>query len=311
MRSLDKIFQLMEANQAPFWKLKYQEGRNWVDCGTYLPGRNDDTAAAPIDKKKERDIPKEIDASQTRLTNIVEINDEGSTLFSIELLCSGSSHGSGKFGPFSFTQDGSEVHGKASNDRGRSPSDGDGLGALGKFLPNGLGDILAMDRSHGSLQMQMQLLQADKTSLERERDAFREEKANARADAKEKANEFKEQAIAEGKRQIDHERQLFEIEKLQFQNLKDSWQQQKEVDGSTMTKAKDVLGFVTDLVHKKLTGTDGKALAGTNEPDDNDPNWALCEKLAQDVFTVGDINFTTTVVNYTEKLKAKKNPPNE
>ncbi len=301
MRSLEKIFALMESNGTPFWRLKLQEGRSWVDCGIHN-GKNDDAGSAA--KKSDRDLGLELESSQTKLEKIcLDNDDDGRTIFSIELLVAPNSHGSGRFGPFQFTVDGSDQVSGSGRERSHDRSGGD---SLRNFLPNGLGDILALDRSHGSMQMQMQLHQADRMALEREKEAFREEKANWRADAKEKAAEYKETAISEAKREIAHLKQLHDLEKIQFENLKEQWKQQKESDGETWAKGKEVLGFVFDYAQKKIMGADAPANAlGSTKSDDE--HWDLCEQIAQEVYTVGDINFTNEVIKFYKQLLERKN----
>ena len=157
MRSLDRIFAMQEANAAPFWRLKAQEGRQWISCGNHL-GKGEDGEGS----KNKGDNALELKASQQKLASVVDLYDEGgNTVFSIELLATPSSHGAGMLGPFQFTSGGDEPAQRGGREPDRSQG---GFGGLAGMLPGGFQDLLAIDRHHGTIQMQTQALEDRKST---------------------------------------------------------------------------------------------------------------------------------------------------
>lgn len=288
MKSIDSIFRIMEANGAANWKLRALEDRKWQSCGTFSA------------EKKADDMG----ASQERLQQVVGLHDDGDTVFEIELMLTPSSHGAGCFGPYKFTVSGDEPQARNQRDNRQQGN----LGGLGQMLPNGFQDLLQLDRSHGTLQMQQAALQQERQAIEKERQALRDLRAELREDAKEKAAEYKAAALADAQREIAHERQKFDFEKLQFQAQKDQYELiQQERDGY-FGKFKDVLGFVTDVVHAKLTGKPTDAsLSGTEQ---EDPMWQACEGLAQELYKHNDPHLINTVIEFYTKLVTTKNAKN-
>lgn len=309
MKSLEQIFQIMEMNQAPFWTLQIQDGRRWVNAGSYLKGvagnPTGDDAAASSKRKTNVDMQD----SQDLLEKNCAILDNGNSIFAIEMGASPNSHGNGKLGPYQFTINGDMpaiAQTQQQVQQLMQPPIGYGLGGIpGLGLPN-LGDILGLDRQQGTLSLQMQLLEADKERLRQREDDLERTYRAKMADVKEAAQDAKARAIEDGKAVVERERMLFEIEKQTFAATKQHWEQIQEANGSMSKKARDVFEVIADIVHKKLFGPEAAAqetaqLAGA---DAEDEHWALCEGIAQELYTLGQPGLTKEVQLFIQKMVA-------
>lgn len=296
MKSFDQIKDLMRVQQHYWWTLTMLDGRREVNLGAYDDGSSGDE---PVSKKGGDMSDKAI----VRLEQLVNTMDDGSTVFSIMLKRTKTSHQDGAIGPFEFQTNPSSPS--------APPSNLSGIPTLGQFTQEQFDRAVKAEAGYDKVTFQQAQLDRERAEFE----AYKRMKTEALEADERSAAKRREEIIAAAKEQaamiVELERKAWETEKKMDIKLlevdKKAWEEKKDQGKDYMPVFREGIQTLQMFVKSQ----NAPAAGGLGETERNDPLFLMVDKLCEELMETGDPRIVAAVGAYFQQVKAKMKQQSE